>query len=108
MLTSISQARMSLLASLWRLGSPPSKPHPCCPCDSHDSLTIVEKAELLQDELADAKSQKARSLVQSIVSTHAELLKLKDLRPGKTINRLLGDLVTLCSDIYDQDIVNQV
>lgn len=98
---------MSLLPSWLRLGSPHTKMDPC-PCASHDSLTIIEKAELLQDQLVDAKSQKVQWLVETIAGTHAELLKLPDLKPGKAINQLLGNLVTICSEIYDRDVVDNV
>lgn len=98
---------MSLLPSWLRLGSPVTKMDPC-PCVSHDSLTIIEKADLLRDQLVDAKSQKVQWLVQNIVGTHAELLKLPDLKPGKAINQLLGNLVTVCSEIHDRDIVDKV
>ncbi|KAL2256461.1 hypothetical protein VTK26DRAFT_1629 [Humicola hyalothermophila] len=98
---------MSLLPSWLRLGSPTTKMDPC-PCVSHDSLTIIEKADLLLDQLADAKSQKVQWLVRNIVGTHAELLKLPDLKPGKAINQLLGNLVSICSEIYDRDIVEKV
>ena len=79
-----------------------------CPCESHDSLTIVEKAEVLQDQLADTKSQKSQSLVRTIIQTHSELLELPNFRPGPSINQLLGNLVSICSEIYDRDIVDKV
>jgi hypothetical protein len=47
-------------------------------------------------------------LVQTVVQTHAELLKLPNLRPGKAINQLLGNLVSVCSEIHDRDIVEKV
>lgn len=97
---------MSLLSSFLRLGGPTGKMEPC-PCASHDSLTIVEKADVLQDQLADARSEKVQRLVRSITETHSELLKLPHLRPGKTINRLLGNLVSICSEIYDRDTVEK-
>lgn len=100
-------ARMPLLASWFRLGSPTSKMDPC-PCPSHDSIAIVEKAEVLQDQLVDARAEKVHWLVQTVVQTHAELLKLPNLRPGKAINQLLGNLVSVCSEIHDRDIVEKV
>lgn len=103
----LSLAMMSLLSSLLRLGGPPKTMDPC-PCAFQDSLTIVEKADVLQDQLADARSEKAQWLVRSIVDTHAELLKLPHLRPGKAINQLLGDLVSICSEIHDRAIVEKV
>lgn len=98
---------MSLLVSWLRLASPTSKMDPC-PYPSQDSIAIVEKADVLRDELLDSKSAKAQSLVQTIVETHSELLKLPDLRPGKAINHLLGNLVSVCSEIHDRDIVQAV
>ncbi|KAK3307862.1 Nicotianamine synthase [Chaetomium strumarium] len=98
---------MPLLASWFRLGSPTSKMDPC-PCPSHDSIAIVEKAEVLQDQLVDARSEKVHWLVQTVVQTHAELLKLPNLRPGKAINQLLGNLVSVCSEIHDRDIIEKV
>ncbi|AEO57122.1 hypothetical protein MYCTH_2302937 [Thermothelomyces thermophilus ATCC 42464] len=98
---------MSLLTSWLRLGSPKMKMDPC-PCASHNSLAIVEKADILRDQLADSTSKQAQWLVQRIVETHAELLRLPHLRPGKVINQLLGNLVSACSDIYDQEVVDKV
>ncbi|KAK4235197.1 putative nicotianamine synthase [Achaetomium macrosporum] len=98
---------MPQLASWFRLGSPTSKMDPC-PCPSGDSIAIVEKADVLQDQLADARSEKVRWLVQTVTQTHAELLKLPNLRPGKAINQLLGNLVSVCSEIHDRDTVEQV
>lgn len=98
---------MSLLTSWLRFGYPKTKMEPCS-CASHDSLAIVEKAEILQDQLADSTNKQVQWLVQHIVKTHAELLKLPHLRPGKVINQLLGNLVSACSDIYDQEVVDKV
>lgn len=98
---------MSLLLSWLRLRSSPSKGNPC-PCVSHDSITIVEKADVLKDQLADARSQRARRLVQSILDIHSQLLKLPHYRPGKPINQLLTNLVSLCSEIYDREVVDKV
>ncbi|KAL2192127.1 Nicotianamine synthase [Thermothelomyces heterothallicus CBS 203.75] len=98
---------MSLLTSWLRLGSPKTKMDPC-PCASHDSLAIVEKADILRDQLADSTRKQVQWLVQRIVETHAELLRLPHLRPGKVINQLLGNLVSVCSDIYDQEVVDKV
>ncbi|KAK4188085.1 putative nicotianamine synthase [Podospora australis] len=99
---------MSLLTSWLRIGSPTSSKADSCPCASHDSLTIVEKADILQSQPAEKRQEKVQLLVQSIVNTHAELLELPHLRPSPTINRLLGGLVAICSEIHDQEIVNQV
>jgi hypothetical protein len=98
---------MSLLTSWLRLGSPTTKMDPC-PCASHDSLAIVEKADILRDQRADSRAEKVRWLVQSVVKTHSELLKLPHFRPGDAINQLLGNLVSVCSEIHDRDIVDKV
>ncbi|KAK3939644.1 putative nicotianamine synthase [Diplogelasinospora grovesii] len=79
-----------------------------CDSDSGDSITIVEKAEVIRSQVEDAKSQTAQKLVQSIIATHMELLELPHFRPGKTIDELLGNLVSLCCQIHDQEIVRQV
>ncbi|KAL2021844.1 hypothetical protein VTK56DRAFT_6618 [Thermocarpiscus australiensis] len=79
-----------------------------CPCDSPDSIAIVEKADVLQSQLADARAEKIQWLVRSIIETHSELAKLPNFRPGKTINRLLGDLVSICSEIHDRHTVEEV
>ncbi len=98
---------MSLLSSWLRLGSPTAKTDPC-PCSSHDSLAIVEKAEILHDQLLDARAEKVQWLVQTIIETHSGLLKLPHYRPGNAINHLLGNLVSVCSEIHDRDIVDKV
>ncbi|GAB1315218.1 Nicotianamine synthase [Madurella fahalii] len=98
---------MSLLSSFLRLGGPPRKMD-SSPCAFQDSLTIVEKADVVQDQLADARSEKIQRLVRSIADTHSELLKLPHLRPGKAINKLLGNLVSICSEIHDRGIVDKV
>src|SRR5690242_3286527 len=100
---------MSLLTSWLRFGfgSPAAKTDPC-PCASHDSIAIVEKADVLHDQLADSRAEKVQWLVQSVVETHSALLELPHFRPGKAINQLLGNLVTVCSEIYDSDIVDKV
>ncbi|KAK0708826.1 Nicotianamine synthase [Apiosordaria backusii] len=97
---------MPLLASWLGIGSP-TKKLDTYPRSSHDSLTIVEKADILQSQQTDAREEKAHWLVQSIVNTHTELLKLPHLRPGPAINKLLGNLVSICSEIHDQEIVNK-
>ncbi|KAL2130457.1 hypothetical protein VTI74DRAFT_6368 [Chaetomium olivicolor] len=98
---------MSLLTSWFRLGSTPGKTDPC-PCPSHDSLAIVEKADILHDEFEVTQSKKVQFLVQTITETHAKLLELPNLRPGNSINQLLGNLVSVCSEIYDRDVVDRV
>ncbi|KAJ4302433.1 hypothetical protein N0V88_002577 [Collariella sp. IMI 366227] len=98
---------MSLLTSWLRFGSPTSKLDPC-PCPSHESVTIVEKGEILHDEVLDAQSKKVHFLAQTITETHAKLLELPNLRPGNSINQLLGNLVSVCSEIFSKDIVDKV
>ncbi|KAK3365618.1 Nicotianamine synthase [Lasiosphaeria ovina] len=94
------------------LGLGPIKPSrdapPPCLCDSQDSITIVEKVEVIQTQREKTNMDKVQSLVQTITETHARLLKLPDLGPGKEINELLGNLVEVCSEIHDQDTVQQV
>ncbi len=98
---------MSLLSSWRRLASPTPKIDPC-PCPSHDDLAIIEKADVLNSQLADSRADKVQRLVHTIVETHSDLLKLDHFRPGNPINQLLGNLVSVCSEIYDRDIVDQV
>jgi len=98
---------MSLLASWLRLGSPTAKMDPC-PCASHDSLAIVEKADVLRDQLLDSRAEKIQWLVQTIIETHSGLLDLPHFRPGNAINQFLGNLVSVCSEIHDRDIVDKV
>ncbi|KAK4121253.1 Nicotianamine synthase [Parathielavia appendiculata] len=98
---------MPLFASWLRLASPTAKMD-ARPCASHDSIAIVEKPDALHAQLADSRAEKVRWLVQSIVETHAQLLKLPHFRPGKAINHLLGNLVAVCSEIHDRDIVDKV
>ncbi|KAL2269207.1 hypothetical protein VTJ83DRAFT_4053 [Remersonia thermophila] len=98
---------MSLLPSWLRLGSPTKKMEPC-PCVSHDSIDMVEKEDILRDQKAEERASQAQSLVRRIVDTHSNLVRLPHLRPGKIINKLLGDLVAVCSDIYDREVVDAV
>ncbi len=98
---------MSLLSSWLRLGGPTAKTDPC-PCASHDSLAIVEKAEILHDQLLDARAEKVQWFVQTIIETHSDLLELPHYRPGNAINHLLGNLVSVCSEIHDREIVDKV
>ncbi|KAL1844210.1 hypothetical protein VTJ49DRAFT_3866 [Mycothermus thermophilus] len=98
---------MSLFISWLRLGSPTKKMDPC-PCASHDSIDIVEKDDILRDQRAEERAVQVQNLVRRIVDTHTDLLRLPHLRPGKIINKLLGDLVTVCSDIYDREVVDAV
>ncbi|KAL2145826.1 hypothetical protein VTI28DRAFT_6123 [Corynascus sepedonium] len=99
---------MALLSSWLRLSSPKTTKMDPCPCASHDSLAIVEKADILRDQLADSTSKNVQWLVQQIIETHSQLLKLPHLRPGKAINQLLGNLVSVCSEIHDQEVVDKV
>jgi hypothetical protein len=78
------------------------------PCASHESLAIVEKADILRNRLVDSRAEKVQWLVQTVVETHSELLKLPHFRPGNAINQLLGNLVSVCSEIHDRDIVDKV
>lgn len=94
---------MTLLTSWLRLGNPTAKMDPC-PCVSHDSLAIVEKADIP----VDSRAEKVQWLVQTVVETHSGLLKLPHFRPGDAINQLLGNLVSVCSEIHDRDIVDKV
>jgi hypothetical protein len=98
---------MSLLTSWLRPGDLAAKTEPC-PCASHDSLDIVEKADVLRDQLADARDKKVQWLVQTVVETHSKLLELPHYRPAKAINQLLGNLVSVCSEIHDRDVVEKV
>lgn len=99
---------MPLLTSWLRLGDPTAKMDPCpCPA-SHDSLAMVEKADILRGQLVDSRADKVQWLVQTVVETHLELLKLPHLRPGNAINQLLGNLVSVCSEIHDRDTVDKV
>ncbi|KAK3906178.1 putative nicotianamine synthase [Staphylotrichum tortipilum] len=98
---------MSLLSSWRRLASPTPKMDPC-PCPSHDDIAIVEKADVLNAQLVDSRADKVQHLVHTIVETHSDLLKLAHFRPGNPINQLLGNLVSVCAEIYDRDIVDQV
>lgn len=101
-------SRMSILSSWLRLGGLAPKKLEPCPCVSHDSLAIVEKAEVLRDQKLEERAAQVQNLVRRIVDTHAALLRLPHLRPGKIINQLLGDLVTLCSEIYDREVIDAV
>ncbi|KAK3996648.1 putative nicotianamine synthase [Cladorrhinum sp. PSN332] len=107
---------MSILLPAWlRFGGSGSssaitacKGKPTSPSSSSSSITIVEKDDIITSELADAKEEKVQWIIQSIVDTHSNLLKLPHLRPDHAINQLLGNLVTICSEIHDQEIVTKV
>ncbi|KAK4201494.1 putative nicotianamine synthase [Triangularia verruculosa] len=98
---------MPLLASWLGIVSPTKKLDKY-PRSSHDSLTIIEKADIVQSQKADAREKKLQQLVRSIVDTHTELITLPHLRPAPAINKLLGNLVSICSEIHDQEIVDKV
>ena len=78
------------------------------PSSSQASIAIVEKADIINSQIADAKAEKAQCIVQTVVDTHSKLLELPHLRPDPVINQLLGNLVSVCSEIHDQEIVNNV
>lgn len=78
------------------------------PSSSQASIAIVEKADIINSQIADTKAEKAQWIVQTVVDTHAKLLELPHLRPDPAINQLLGNLVSVCSEIHDQEIVNKV
>lgn len=99
----------SLLAAWLGLGSPVAKEGPCpCPGPSNDSCMIVEKADDLREELVGIRRKKVQRIICCIIETHSDLLKLPHLRPGKIINQLLGNLVSVCSEIHDHDTVAKV
>ncbi|KAK3681381.1 Nicotianamine synthase [Podospora appendiculata] len=84
-----------------------------CHCDSrrsHDSIAIIEKSEVLcaQIEAEGANMGAVQQIVQTIIDTHSALVKLPDLNPGDSINKLLGNLVSVCSEIHDQATVDKV
>ncbi|KAK4162697.1 putative nicotianamine synthase [Cladorrhinum sp. PSN259] len=105
---------MSILLPTWlRFGGGSTSTITCkaktaSPSSSQSSITIVEKDDIISSELADARDEKVRFIVQTIVDTHSKLLQLPHLRPDDAINQLLGKLVSICSEIHDQDIVTQV
>ncbi|KAK4224254.1 putative nicotianamine synthase [Podospora fimiseda] len=78
------------------------------PSSSSSSITIVDKDEIIINQLSDAKEEKVQWIVQTVVETHSKLLELPHLRPDDAINQLLGNLVSVCSEIHDQEIVNKV
>ena len=98
---------MSLLTWLGLGPINPKSDAPCL-CTSEESITIIEKAEVVVHQLEEIKMQKVQSLAQIIITTHSELLTLPHHRPDKAINGLLGNLVAVCSQIHDQDTVRQV
>ena len=99
---------MSLLAAWLGLGSFATKASACSTLPS-ESITTAEKTDELREQLVvDPRIGNVQRLVRTIVDTHSELLKLPHLRPGKVINQLLGNLVTVCSEIHDRDTVAKV
>lgn len=47
-------------------------------------------------------------ICNKIIETHGELLKLASYEPGEKINKLLGDLVPLCTQNVDYNVAQQV
>jgi len=71
-------------------------------------MSILEKTILVDSQPLDHKRAEALQICKRIINIHTELLKLNDLRPEARINRLLTDLVTLCSRIHSPEVTQQV
>jgi len=53
-------------------------------------------------------SEMAVAIIQQILDTHAQLLKLKNYQPGHPINGILSGLVDTCSETCEKETVRQV
>jgi len=88
-----------------RLQSPASPPlrttYPNEDKKSPDTMSIIES------DGAEA-SEMAAAIIQQILGTHAQLLKLKNYQPGHPINGLLSGLVDTCSETCEKETVRQV
>ncbi|KAK3358840.1 Nicotianamine synthase [Lasiosphaeria hispida] len=75
---------------------------------SQESITIIEKEDVTAWQKMDAQKEAAIGIANTVVATHTELCKLTSYAPGETINRLLGNLVSVCSQIHETDVVQEV
>ncbi|KAK0619200.1 Nicotianamine synthase [Immersiella caudata] len=78
------------------------------PPDTPDSLSVIDKDEILEDAKTIAFSKTANAVSQQILDTYADLITLPDFYPSQKINGLLGALVPLCCETHDQRVVSQV
>jgi hypothetical protein len=78
------------------------------PPETPDSLSVIDKDEVIEDAKMIAFSETASAISQQILDTYASLLTLPDFYPSKKINSLLGALVPLCCETHDHRVVSQV
>jgi len=79
------------------------------PYDSQDSITITEKQGISKSQPKKIEmSPVAEAICDKVVETHRQLLELGNYEPGEKINKLLGELVPLCTQTLDRNIVQQV
>ncbi|KAK5660044.1 hypothetical protein OQA88_13513 [Cercophora sp. LCS_1] len=107
---------MSFLLS-WlglRFSQVPARPRLSCHQNlpSMDSVSVIDKEEVTMAQKLEAREQQAQAIakgiVGEIVDTHTELMTLTTFEPGEKVNRLLGNLVRLCSATYDRKTVELV
>ena len=86
-----------------------------CTTASQDSVTVVEKTDgnrpnssLNKLDCDDDGSDNAQAIRRDIIQTYLELTELPSYEPGETVNRLLSNLVSLCSGIHDQATIKRV
>jgi nicotianamine synthase len=70
-------------------------------------MTIVDHADVAKCDLEHARCETVKRVAGAILQTHSALLELSDLRPGHATNQLLGNLVSLCTQIHDADTVGE-
>ncbi|KAK0720949.1 Nicotianamine synthase [Lasiosphaeris hirsuta] len=86
--------------------APTTQPPACPRTQSQESITIIEKDDIVAWQKMDAKKEAAISIANTVVATHTELCKLTSYAPGETINSLLGNLVSVCSQIHGTEVLD--
>ncbi|KAK3352036.1 Nicotianamine synthase [Neurospora tetraspora] len=96
---------MPALLSVLGLGSPKNQSvHYLADTNPQNLDTLVEQVDIM----ANAKITKAQMVALTILDTHEQLKKLSNYRPGKEINRLLGNLVHTCVQIHPPSVIQQI
>ncbi|KAM7207633.1 Nicotianamine synthase domain containing protein [Naviculisporaceae sp. PSN 640] len=74
--------------------------------DSQDSITITEKLQSISAK--EVASEASEAICNKIIETHRQLLTLPNYEPGNKINKLLGDLVPLCTQAVDNSVAQEI
>jgi hypothetical protein len=91
---SLQQFKMSFFSWLGlKAQKPQQSSQPCDPPkppDTPNSMSIIDNKETTEVEKMTLINNTSRDVVLQIITTHASLLKLPDLKPLEEINSLLG------------------